>query len=147
MYIVVNQYPTLPICLTKKIQHFYLAPLVISHICTVNIYRYKTIETNGNTGVIPTTSKSFNLFRELLKPLWVIYQKMVIYLQRLKEFPVFPLASTYTYRYLKCGQSSTFIKNGLILVITLIIQFKILIGFGAMIIIVTKYYFLGKQNM
>ena len=25
---------------------------------TVNIYRYKTIEANGNTSVIPTTSKS-----------------------------------------------------------------------------------------
>ena len=25
---------------------------------TVNIYMYKTIEANGNTGVIPTTSKS-----------------------------------------------------------------------------------------
>ena len=32
---------------------------------TVNIYRYKTIEANGNTGVIPTTSKSFSLYREL----------------------------------------------------------------------------------
>ena len=47
---------------------------------TVNIYSYKTIEANGNTGVIPTTSKSFSLYRELLKPLWVIYQKMLIYL-------------------------------------------------------------------
>ena len=42
---------------------------------TVNVYRYKTIETNANTGDIPTTSKSFSLYRELLKPLWVIYQK------------------------------------------------------------------------
>ena len=32
---------------------------------TVNIYRYKTIEGNGKTGVIPTTSKSFSLYREL----------------------------------------------------------------------------------
>ena len=32
---------------------------------TVNIYRYNTIEGNGNTGVIPTTSKSFSLYREL----------------------------------------------------------------------------------
>ena len=55
---------------------------------TVNIYRYKTIEANGNTSVIPTSSKSFSLYQELLQPLWVIYQKMVIYLQRLKEFPV-----------------------------------------------------------
>ena len=29
---------------------------------TVNIYRYKTIEANGNIGVIPTTSKSFSLY-------------------------------------------------------------------------------------
>ena len=29
---------------------------------TVNIYRYKTIEANGNTSVIPTTSKSFSLY-------------------------------------------------------------------------------------
>ena len=39
---------------------------------TVNIYRYKTIEAieaNGNTGVIPTTSKSFSLYQELLQPL------------------------------------------------------------------------------
>ena len=33
---------------------------------TVNIYRYKTIEANGNTGVILTTSKSFSLYREFL---------------------------------------------------------------------------------
>ena len=33
---------------------------------TVNIYRYKTIEANGNTGVIPTTSKSFSIYREFL---------------------------------------------------------------------------------
>ena len=46
---------------------------------TVNIYRYKIA--NGNTGVIPTTSKSY---WEFLKPLQVIYQK--IYLQRLKKF-------------------------------------------------------------
>ena len=46
----------------------------------VNIYRYKTMEANGNTGVIPTASKSFSLYGELLKPLWVIYQKMLIYL-------------------------------------------------------------------
>ena len=32
---------------------------------TVNNYRYKTIEANGNTGVIPTTSKPFSLYREL----------------------------------------------------------------------------------
>ena len=41
---------------------------------TVNIYRYKTIEVNGNTGVIPTTSNSFSLYWELL----VIYQKIAI---------------------------------------------------------------------
>ena len=45
---------------------------------TVNIYRYKTIEANGNTGIIPTTSKSFSLFHELIQLLWVIYQKIVI---------------------------------------------------------------------
>jgi hypothetical protein len=39
----------------------------ISH--TVNIYRYKTIEANANTGEIPTTSKSFNLYLELLHPI------------------------------------------------------------------------------
>ena len=55
---------------------------------TVNIYRLKTIMTNGNTYAIPTTSKSFSLYWEFLQPLCVIYQKMVTYLQRLKEFPV-----------------------------------------------------------
>ena len=29
---------------------------------TVNIYRYKTIEANANTGEIPTTSKFFSLY-------------------------------------------------------------------------------------
>ena len=33
-------------------------------------------------------SKSFSLYWELLKPLGVIYRKIVIYPQRLKEFPV-----------------------------------------------------------
>jgi hypothetical protein len=33
---------------------------------TVNIYRYNTIEANENTGEIPTTSKFFSLYRELL---------------------------------------------------------------------------------
>ena len=33
---------------------------------TVNIYRYKTIEANGNTSVIPTTSKFFSLHWEFL---------------------------------------------------------------------------------
>ena len=47
---------------------------------TVNISRYKTIEANGSTGVIPTASKSFSLYQELLQPLWVIYQKTVIYI-------------------------------------------------------------------
>ena len=42
---------------------------------TLNIYRYKTIEANGNTGIIPTTRKFFSLHWELLQPLWVIYQK------------------------------------------------------------------------
>ena len=37
---------------------------------------------------IQTISKSFCLYRILLKPLWVIYQKMVIYLYRLKEFRI-----------------------------------------------------------
>ena len=37
--------------------------------CTVNIYRYKTIEANANTGEIPTTSKSCSLYRELLHPI------------------------------------------------------------------------------
>ena len=41
---------------------------------------YKTIEARVNTVAIPTTGKSCSLYRELLKPLWVIYQ------QRLKEF-------------------------------------------------------------
>ena len=35
-------------------------------MCTVNIYRYKTIQANGNTSVIPTTSKSFSLYRKYL---------------------------------------------------------------------------------
>ena len=39
------------------------------HSYTVNTYRYKTIEANGNTGVIPTTSKSFSLYRQFLQPL------------------------------------------------------------------------------
>ena len=33
---------------------------------TVNIYRYKAIEANGNFDVIPTTSKSFSLYWEFL---------------------------------------------------------------------------------
>jgi hypothetical protein len=36
---------------------------------TVNIYRYKTIEANANTGEIPTMSKFFSLYRELLHPI------------------------------------------------------------------------------
>ena len=36
---------------------------------TVNIYRYKTIEANGNTGVIPTTYQQ--IFQPLpVRPLW-----------------------------------------------------------------------------
>ena len=65
---------------------FYKYSLLL--INTVNIYKYTTIEGNGNTIVIPTTSKSFRLYGEFLQPLWVIYQKIVIYLQRLKEFPI-----------------------------------------------------------
>ena len=42
--------------------------------CTVNIYMYKTIEARVITIAIPTTGKSCSLYRELLKPLWVIYQ-------------------------------------------------------------------------
>jgi hypothetical protein len=38
--------------------------LVFEKRCTVNIYRYKTKEANGNTGVIPTTSKFFSLYQE-----------------------------------------------------------------------------------
>ena len=37
----------------------------------------KTIEANGNTDVVSTTSKSFSLYWEFLCPLWVIYHKMV----------------------------------------------------------------------
>ena len=41
--------------------------LTLTHISTytVNIYRYKTIEGNGTTSVIPTTSKSFSLYLEI----------------------------------------------------------------------------------
>ena len=42
--------------------------------CTVNVYMYKTIQARVNTVAIPTTGKSCSLYRELLKPLWVIYQ-------------------------------------------------------------------------
>ena len=35
-------------------------------VYTVNIYKYKIIEANGNTGVILTTSKSFSLYWEFL---------------------------------------------------------------------------------
>jgi hypothetical protein len=36
-------------------------------VFTVKIYyRYKTLEANGNTNVIPTTCKSFSLYREFL---------------------------------------------------------------------------------
>ena len=51
---------------------------------TVNIYRQKTILAKGNTDEIPTTCKSFSLYLEFFQRLWVIYQQMVIYLQRLK---------------------------------------------------------------
>ena len=43
------------------------------------LYTYKTIEARVNTVAIPTNGKSCSLYRELLKPLWVIYQQMVIY--------------------------------------------------------------------
>ena len=33
---------------------------------TVDIHRYTTIEANGNTVVISTTSKSFSLYQEFL---------------------------------------------------------------------------------
>ena len=55
---------------------------------TVNIYRYKTIETNGNTSVIPITSKSFSLYRKFLQPLQVCYHFLLNHPQRLKQFPV-----------------------------------------------------------
>jgi hypothetical protein len=41
---------------------------------TVNIYMFKTIEGRVNIVAIPTTGKSCSLYRELLKPVWVIYQ-------------------------------------------------------------------------
>ena len=41
---------------------------------TVNIYMYKTIQARVNTVEIPTTGIYPTLYRELLKPLWVIYQ-------------------------------------------------------------------------
>ena len=41
---------------------------------TVNIYMYKTIQARVNTVAIPTTGIYPTLYRELLKPLWVIYQ-------------------------------------------------------------------------
>ena len=44
---------------------------------TVNIYRYKPIEANGNTGVIPTTSKSFSLYWEFLKPLYSVIHNSI----------------------------------------------------------------------
>ena len=54
---------------------------------TVNIYRQKTILANGNTDVIPTTCKSFSLYREFFQPLQVNYHFVVNYPQTLKEFP------------------------------------------------------------
>ena len=48
--------------------------ILIGQRFTVNIYMYKTIEARVNTIAIPTTGKSCSLYRELLKPLWVIYQ-------------------------------------------------------------------------
>ena len=49
---------------------------------TVNIYRYTTIEANENICVIPTIKKSFSLYLEFLKPLWVIYQKKMVIFYR-----------------------------------------------------------------
>ena len=68
--------------------------------CTVNIYRYKTIEANGNTSVIPTTSKSFSLYQELLQHLQVNYHFMVNYPWRLKQYRLKDLliASIVLYR-------------------------------------------------
>ena len=43
-------------------------------ICTVNIYMYKTIQARVNTVAIPTSGIYPTLYRELLKPLLVIYQ-------------------------------------------------------------------------
>jgi hypothetical protein len=51
-------------CFRRKTYYLVITDNCIT--CTVNIYRYKTIEANGNTGVIPTTNKSFSLYREFL---------------------------------------------------------------------------------
>ena len=56
-----------------KLVYFGLVEIKISGF-TVNIYMYKTIQARVNTVAIPTTGKSCSLYRELLKPLWVIYQ-------------------------------------------------------------------------
>ena len=79
----------------KVIELIFLS--IQSRMHTVNICQYKTIGGNGNTVVIPTTSKSIILYREFQ------FQKMVIYLKnscyRPKDLlvvgmtPVFPLAS------------------------------------------------------
>ena len=44
---------------TKKLTSVLITSVIDN---TMNIYRYKTIEANGNTSVIPTTSKSFSLY-------------------------------------------------------------------------------------
>ena len=49
---------------------------------------YKTIQARVNTVAIPATGKCRSLYWELLKPLWVIHQLIVIYQKRLKEFQI-----------------------------------------------------------
>ena len=56
----------------RKGQKHFMAIYIV--LCTVNIHMYKTIEARVNTIAIPTTGIYPTLYRELLKPPWVIYQ-------------------------------------------------------------------------
>ena len=66
------------ICAVHAAHHsIYQDKKLLSHVVYFHckyIYMYKTIEVRVNTVAITTTGKSCSLYRELLKPLWVIYQ-------------------------------------------------------------------------
>ena len=48
--------------------------IILCNLHCKYIYMYKTIQARVNTVAIPTTGIYPTLYRELLKPLWVIYQ-------------------------------------------------------------------------
>ena len=51
----------------EKINVIFVINAIMHFKIYIGNYRY-------GIGILPTTSKTFSLYRELLKPLWVIYQ-------------------------------------------------------------------------